>query len=69
MCYTVKKLFGIPVPSRDVTKLSLGRNNLFMTSYFPPRESLVSDVPAGDGNIEKIFFTVYFFRKDKRYRR
>jgi hypothetical protein len=28
-----------------------------MTSFFPPRESLVSDIPAGDGNIEK-FFTV-----------
>jgi hypothetical protein len=26
-----------------------------MTSYFPPRESLVSDIPAGDGNIEKLF--------------
>jgi hypothetical protein len=26
-----------------------------MTSLFPPRESLVSDIPAGDGNIEKLF--------------
>jgi hypothetical protein len=26
-----------------------------MTSLFPPRESLVSDIAAGDGNIEKLF--------------
>jgi hypothetical protein len=35
-------------------KLSLGGNNLNMTSLFPPRESLMSDIPAGDGNIEKL---------------
>jgi hypothetical protein len=37
------------------TKLSLGGNNLYMTSLFPPRESLVSDIPAGDGKTEKLF--------------
>jgi hypothetical protein len=26
-----------------------------MTSLFPPRQSLVSDIPAEDGNIEKLF--------------
>ncbi len=26
-----------------------------MTSLFPLRESLVRDIPAGDGNIEKLF--------------
>jgi hypothetical protein len=26
-----------------------------MTSLFPPSESLVSDIPSGDGNIEKLF--------------
>ncbi len=26
-----------------------------MTSLFSPGESLVSDIPAGDGNIEKLF--------------
>ncbi len=31
-----------------------------MTSLFPPRESLVSDIPAGDGNIEKLFNGLYF---------
>ncbi len=39
----------------SLTKLSLGGNNLYMTSLFPPRESFVSDIPAGDGNIEKLF--------------
>ncbi len=54
--YTVKKAFGFLVPSREVTYQTLpGVNNLHMTSLFPPRESLVSDIPAGDGNIEKLF--------------
>ncbi len=26
---------------------------------FPPRESLVSDIPAGDGKTANLFFTVY----------
>ena len=26
-----------------------------MIKLFPPRESLVSDVPAGDGNVAKLF--------------
>jgi hypothetical protein len=54
-----KKLFDIPVPSRDVTyqftKLSLGGNNDVIYKLFPPRESLVNDIPAGDGNIEQFF--------------
>jgi hypothetical protein len=41
---------------KSLTKLSLCGNNLYMTSLFPPRESLVSEIPAGDGNIEKLFF-------------
>jgi hypothetical protein len=32
-----------------------------MTSLFPPRESLVRDILARDGNIEKLYFTVYSF--------
>jgi hypothetical protein len=27
----------------------------YIYNLFPPRESLVSDIPAGDGNIEKLF--------------
>ncbi len=51
--YTVKK-GGLRVsrPSRDVTtKLSLGGNNDVITELFPPRGSLVSEIPAGDGKL------------------
>ncbi len=40
----------------SLTKLSQGVNNDFIYKLFPPRESLVSDIPAGDGNIEKLFY-------------
>jgi hypothetical protein len=40
------------------TKLSLGGNNNVIYKLFPPRESLVSDIPAGVGNIEKLFYGV-----------
>jgi hypothetical protein len=52
-----KKNFLIfPSPAgMSLTKLSLGGNNLYMTSLFPPRESFISDVLAGDRNIEKVF--------------
>jgi hypothetical protein len=51
-----KKSFSIfPSPAgMSLTKLSLGENNFFMTSLFPPRESLVSDIPAGYRKIEKL---------------
>jgi hypothetical protein len=39
----------------SLAKLSLGGNNDVIYKIFPPRESLVSDIPAGDGNIEKLF--------------
>ncbi len=48
--YTVKKISRFPVPSRDVTNQTLpGREDL---TY---RESLVNDIPAGDGKIANIF--------------
>jgi hypothetical protein len=55
--YTLKKNFSIfPSPAGiSLTKLSLGGNNDVIFKLFPPRESLVSDIPAGDGNIEKLF--------------
>jgi hypothetical protein len=31
-----------------------------MTSLFPPRESLVSDILAGDGNTKKLFYGVAY---------
>jgi hypothetical protein len=59
--YTRKKSFSIfPSPAgMSLTELSPGVNNLYMTSLFPPRESLVSEIPADDGNIEKFFYGVY----------
>jgi hypothetical protein len=58
--YTVKKSFSIfPSPAgMPLTKLSLGGNNLYLTSLIPHRQSLISDIQAGDGNIEKIFYGV-----------
>jgi hypothetical protein len=55
-----KKSFSIfPSPAGMLlTKLSLGGNNDVIYKLFPPRESFESDIPAGDGNIEKLFFTV-----------
>ena len=52
--YTVKKNYRIPGfvltnPSWDWDWVKL----------FPARESLVSDIPAGDGNTAKLFFTGY----------
>jgi hypothetical protein len=38
-----------------LTKLSLGGNNDVIYKLIPPRESLVSAIRAGDGNIEKLF--------------
>jgi hypothetical protein len=40
----------------SLTKLSLGGNNDVIYKVFPPRESLDRDIPAGDWNIEKLFF-------------
>ncbi len=42
-----------------LTKLSLAGNNL----VFPARESLVSDIPAGDGNNDTFFYSVVQFCK------
>jgi hypothetical protein len=42
----------------SLTKLSLGGNNDVIYKLFPPRESLVSDIPAGNGNIEKLFYGI-----------
>jgi hypothetical protein len=55
-----KKVREFPVPSRDVTtKLSLGGNNDVITEIFLPRESLVSDIPAGDGKLVNLFYGVW----------
>ncbi len=56
MALHCKKSFSIFLSpaGMSLTKLSLGGNSLYMTSLFPPRESLVSDIPAWAGNIKKL---------------
>jgi hypothetical protein len=39
----------------SLTKLSLGGNYEVTYKLLLPTESLVSDIPAGEGNIEKLF--------------
>ncbi len=55
--YTVKNRLAIfPSPAEmSLTRLSLGGNNGVIYKLFPPRESLVNYIPAGEGNIEKLF--------------
>jgi hypothetical protein len=55
--YTVKKAFRYSRPHRgmSLTKLSLDGSYGVIYTLFLPRESLVCDIPAGDGNIEKLF--------------
>ncbi len=58
LTFTLKKAFRYfhPQPGcHSRTKLSLGGNNDVIYKLFPPRESVVSDTSAGDGNIEKLF--------------
>jgi hypothetical protein len=52
-----KKGFPIfPSPAgMSLTKLSLDGNYDVIYKLFLHRESLVSDIPAGEGNIEKLF--------------
>jgi hypothetical protein len=42
----------------SLTKLSLGGTYDVIYKLLLPRESLVCDIPAGDGNIEKLFYGV-----------
>ncbi len=53
-----KKSFSIfPSPAgMSLTKLSLGGNYDVIYKLFLPRESFLNDIPAGDGNIEKLFY-------------
>jgi hypothetical protein len=54
-----KKSFSIFLSpaGMSLTKLSMGANYDVIYKLFLLKESLVSDIPAGDGNIET-FFTV-----------
>ncbi len=42
----------------SLTKLSLGMNYDVIYKLFLLRDNLVSDIPAGDGNIDKLLFTM-----------
>jgi hypothetical protein len=44
----------------SLTKLSLGGNNGDIYTLFLPRESLVSDIPAGTGISKSFFYSVDF---------
>jgi hypothetical protein len=57
--HKIKLIFPSPA-GMSLTKLSLGGNNDGIYKLFPPRERLVSDIPAGDGNIEKLFYGVLY---------
>jgi hypothetical protein len=54
--YTVKKVIDFPVPIRDVTNQTLPGGEYLV---IPAMESLFSDIPARDGKIDDLFFTVY----------
>ncbi len=51
-----KKVSDFPIARRDVTNQNLPGREIIKS--FPPRESLISDILAGDGKIDNLFFTV-----------
>jgi hypothetical protein len=51
---TVKSFSIFPSPA-GMSQLSMGGNYDVIFKLFLPRESLVSDIPTGEGNIEKLF--------------
>ncbi len=60
-----KNVNDFPVSRRDVTDQTDPWPGII--KFFPARESLVSDIPAGDGKFDKLFFTVYmvYFADEK----
>ncbi len=57
--YTAKKVTIFPSPAgMSLTKLSMGGKYEVIYKLFLPRERLISEIPAGDGNIEKLFYGV-----------
>ncbi len=62
-----KSVLIFPSPAgMSLSKLSLGGNNDVIYKLFPLRESLVSDIPAGGGNIEKLFLLSTHYRYSGR---
>ncbi len=66
--YTVKKAFRCfrPQPGCHLPNSpSAGIMTSYIHKLFPPGESLASDILSADGNIEKLFFTVYTVDRKK----
>jgi hypothetical protein len=62
-----KKLFDIPVPSWDVTHQTIPRRELWHhihINYSRPGRVSYTDIPAGDGNIEKLFSRCAVYQSD-----
>ncbi len=58
--YTVKKVHEFPVSSRDVTNQTPpGQEKLSYDVIIPAQGEFGSDIPAGDGKLANLFFTVY----------
>jgi hypothetical protein len=56
-----KRFTSFPFPAgMSLTKLRLGRNDLVMTSLFPPSESLVVASRLGTGNSRTFFYSVLY---------
>jgi hypothetical protein len=54
----LRSLVKSPGIGMSLTKVSLGGNCDVIYKLFLPRESLISDIPDGDGNIEQLFYGV-----------
>ncbi len=66
LSYTVKKVHEFPVSSRDVTNQTPPGQEYF--SYhviIPTQGEFGSDIPAGDGKLANLFFTVYMVKNYK----
>ncbi len=55
----------LPLSGMSLTELSLAGNNLI--TVFPAMESLVCDIPAGDGKIDNLFYSVIYYRYISKY--
>ncbi len=49
----------------SLTKLSLAG----IVKLFPPRDSLVSDIPAGDRKNDNLFYSVIFLQRESERRK
>ncbi len=57
--YTVKKVHGFPVSSRDVTNQTPpGQKQFSYEVIIPAQGEFGSGIPAGDGKLTNLFFTV-----------